>query len=84
MLGFCYLILLNLEPIMVGPAVLCDGNGCAGQGSILPGLEPGLGVAAGLGWWHWPCWPCCAMALLQPMCPQDPAEFGVWGLAWAQ
>lgn len=74
-LRFCYLIPLNLEPIMVGPAVLCDGNGCAGEGSILPGLEPGLGVAAGPGWCPWPR---CAVALVQPVCPQDPAEFGVW------
>lgn len=61
---------------MVGPTMLCDGNGCAGQGLILPGLEPGLGMAAGLGWWPWPRF---AVALLQPMCPQDPAELGVWG-----
>lgn len=60
---------------MVGPTVLCDGNGCAGEGSILPGLEVGLRVAAGQGWWHWPR---CAMALVQPRCPQDSAEFGVW------
>lgn len=45
MLRFCYLILLNLGPITVEPAVLCDGNDCAGEGLILPGCEPGLAVA---------------------------------------
>lgn len=60
---------------MAGPTALCGGNGCAGEGLMLPGLEAGLRVAAGLGWWHWPR---CAMALVQPVCPQDPAGFGVW------
>lgn len=68
MLRFCYLILLNLGPIIVEPAVLCDGNDCAGerarsclglslglmgwQQGWVSGHTAGL-VATGLGWWRW-------------------------------